>query len=172
MRVVLFKCLVLLFLCQSPAFASVLEQKFGQVEHVLLLPENLKLVGKMDTGAKTSSLDAIDITEFERNGETWVRFTVPLENPRKGVVFERKLEGYTHIKRRKPLYLNIKKEAPMKRPVVKIMLCIGNEKYEEKFNLANRSDFLYPVLIGRSTIAHFNGVVDPQEKFITHLNCE
>ena len=44
------------------------------------LPE-LGMVGlraKIDTGASTSSLHASDIQPFDRDGESWVRFTAHL----------------------------------------------------------------------------------------------
>ena len=34
------------------------------------------LKAKIDTGARTSSLHAEDVEEFDRDGEPWVRFTV------------------------------------------------------------------------------------------------
>ena len=34
------------------------------------------LKAKIDTGARTSSLHAFDVDEFDRDGEEWVRFTV------------------------------------------------------------------------------------------------
>ena len=49
---------------------------FGWVERVVLREAGFELKAKLDTGAETSSLDAVDIRRFKRGGESWVRFTI------------------------------------------------------------------------------------------------
>ena len=56
------------------------------------------------------------------------------------------------------------------RPVVLMKICFGDTVYEEQFGLDNRSDMLYPVLIGRRTIAHI-GLIDVSETFMHKPNC-
>ena len=46
----------------------------GAVEKVRLLPPNVVLKARIDTGAKTTSIDAQNIIPFERDGKEWVRF--------------------------------------------------------------------------------------------------
>ena len=46
----------------------------GAVENVRLLPPNVVLKARIDTGAKTTSIDAQNIIPFERDGKEWVRF--------------------------------------------------------------------------------------------------
>ncbi|HAC79533.1 MAG TPA: hypothetical protein DCG06_04500, partial [Deltaproteobacteria bacterium] len=48
----------------------------GRSEKIRLLPENLVLEARVDTGATTSSIDAHDIETFKREGKTWMRFRV------------------------------------------------------------------------------------------------
>ena len=48
----------------------------GWLELVHIYPGRLAIRAKMDTGAKSASLNATGLTEFDRNGEKWVRFTV------------------------------------------------------------------------------------------------
>ena len=46
----------------------------GWLEYVVLEPWDIKLRAKLDTGAKTSSLHALNIERFIRDGQSWVRF--------------------------------------------------------------------------------------------------
>ena len=57
------------------------------------------------------------------------------------------------------------------RPVVLMKICFGDTVYEEQFGLDNRSDMLYPVLIGRRTIQHL-GVVDVTSTFLHEPDCD
>jgi hypothetical protein len=50
---------------------------FGKQECIGLPEQGLVLRARIDSGANTASLGAIDITEFERDGDTWVRFRIP-----------------------------------------------------------------------------------------------
>ena len=49
----------------------------GWIETVQILPENLSLSAKMDTGADHSSLNVIDPMEFMKGEEKWIRFSIP-----------------------------------------------------------------------------------------------
>lgn len=90
----LLKILPLAALLGTPALPASAEPRiYGWVENGLLLPENLPVKAKLDTGAQTSSLDAKDLRRFERDGEPWVRFTVEVkeEGKNRRVTFERKV---------------------------------------------------------------------------------
>ena len=53
---------------------------FGLNEYAQLAGLNLEVAAKLDTGAKTASLSARDITRFKRDGETWVRFYLAIDD--------------------------------------------------------------------------------------------
>ena len=48
----------------------------GWIEKVRLYPGNFVVDAKLDTGAEYCSLDATNITKFNRDGQEWVRFEV------------------------------------------------------------------------------------------------
>lgn len=113
----------------------------GWIETVRILPEGFNLQAKIDTGADHSSLDVVGWQSFKRNNKEWVRFDVR-NNENITQSFERPLERYAKIKR--------KKSAALERPVVKMWLCIGNNKFLSPVNLATRKNFKFRMLIGRS----------------------
>ncbi len=124
--------------------ATGLEEKsiIGWVETVQILPDNISLLAKIDTGADNSSLNATDPIEFRKGGERWIRFSTQMGKD-KPIILERPLERYTRIKR--------KSGTSLKRAVVLLDLCIGTLfKKDVPVNLANRTGFKYPMLIGRS----------------------
>ena len=48
----------------------------GGVESVYIPPFEIPFQARIDTGAATSSIDAQNITPFERDGEKWISFDI------------------------------------------------------------------------------------------------
>ncbi|MEE3319971.1 MAG: ATP-dependent zinc protease [Pseudomonadota bacterium] len=159
----------LLLLCgTSQAMArKAVEPKnvYGWVEHTTLLPWGVKLKAKLDSGALTSSLHAIDVQTFERDGEKWVRFTVNVKDLDSG-----KMVAKTFEKPRFRRVLIRGAGGEERRPVVLMQLCMGDTLYEEQFTLNDRSDMNYPVLLGRRTLSHL-GYLDVTETFLHNPTC-
>lgn len=134
----------------------------GWVEHATLFFQEthvasprLKLKAKVDTGANTSSLHAVDIEPFEYEGATHLRFVVPLNGvfhrvqapvARRGVV--RSSEG-------------LKDE----RYFIEAVIRMGRVMSPIVLSLNDRSSMLYPVLLGRSFLRE-RYVVDVSRKFL------
>jgi hypothetical protein len=122
----------------------------------------------MDTGAKTSSIDAeiIDIAKSgkskkDRPGETVV-FSVSAGDEKK--TFEREIVRYVRIKKKGGGYI--------RRPVIEMTFCIAGRNITEEVNLANRENFIYPVLIGRNMMAHADLAIDPSRTLLSRPNCK
>lgn len=131
-------------------------QVFGGVEWVLVGGEAVKAKARIDTGAKSSSVGAREVTEFERDGKTWVRFTFDPE--RKG---GQPVEMALPVERR----VRIKGQQGERRFVVKMPLVVGDIREIVEVSLSDRRDFDYPVLVGRNFLTD-NAVVDVSRKFI------
>ncbi len=129
----------------------------GETEYVRVVPGNAVLKARIDTGATSTSLTALDMTKFERDGKTWVKFFVPDGKDGK-VEISRPVIGWVNIKRHGA--------DPVKRPVVKMTLILGEREQSLKVNLTDRSTYTYPLLIGRNFL---QGVmmVDVSKKY-TH----
>lgn len=130
----------------------------GYVERVVIHPEGLKLEAKLDTGATTSSLSARDISRFERDGRDWVRFSTLDPETGEDIVFERQLSRIVRIRR----HLG---EDTQERPVVKLQVELGGIRHEREFSLIDRSNFEFPVLIGRNYLRDLI-LVDSAERFL------
>lgn len=118
----------------------------GWIERVRLGEEGIVLSAKLDTGADNSSLHATDVRWFTRDGGHWVAFEVAGEDGRK-VRFERKVTRITEIKRRGGM-------KPIERPTVLMGVCLGSVYRIAEVNLADRSRFKQPFLVGRSFLAN------------------
>ena len=147
-------------------FPSKPERKlFGRVEAIKILPEDVKLLAKMDTGAKTSSLSAINIIEYEDAGRLRVAFSVV--DPKRGIKFDRDLPVKRHAKIKKRKNRAAKpsgKPTFSVRPVVSITVELNGQTQEIDVNLVDRRHFNYPMLFGREALIAFDGVVDPSKQ--------
>lgn len=99
---------------------------------------------KIDTGARTSSLHATILDEFERDGERFVRFAVDFEQQHVRQVCEA-----VHIDWRGVTSSNGDTQL---RRIIKTPLQIGRVKFRAEISLADRSDMRFPMLIGRSSL--------------------
>lgn len=108
------------------------------------LPE-LGLAGipaKIDTGARTSSLHAVVLDDFTRDGERFVRFAVDWDG-------ERHYCEAIHVDLRGITSSNGDTQT---RFVIKTPLRIGNSTFRAEISLADRSQMQFPMLIGRSAL--------------------
>ncbi len=128
----------------------------GRVEYAWLPDVNQYLKARIDTGAKSSSLNATNIQRFERNGERWVRFEVAIAED-KTVQIEAPL--YRHVRIRQASVDELER-----RPVVKLPIRLGEIVEETEFSLTDRNEMLYPVLLGRSFLRDIV-IVDVARKF-------
>lgn len=129
----------------------------GWLESVFIQPWNIRLTAKLDTGAKTSSLHSNNVQRFNRDGREWVRFSLEGEDDEKAVTVERPLERTVYIKERH--------KGASKREVVTLTVCKNGRDYQTEFTLVDRSNFNYPLLLGRSFLSG-TAVVDAGETFV------
>jgi hypothetical protein len=133
----------------------------GYLERVRIFPGNLLVYGKIDTGARTSSLNAQDLKYVERDGKTFVRFSVTnRDNETRS--FERPV-----IRRARIRDLG---RPPQIRPVVMLGLCIGNIYRYTQVNLSNRAGFNFQLLVGRRFMAQ-RVLVDPVLQYTVEPTC-
>lgn len=141
----------------------------GKKEEVLIFAEQYKYQAKLDTGAKTTSLSAIDIQEIIVNSKIWIAFKVLNPKTQQFVKKQFPLKRYVYIKqhRTKNKIINNKK-----RPVVLLPVCLGKQLQIIEVNLIDRRHFTCPVLLGRDAIIKFNTIVDPKKIYTVVPNCE
>lgn len=137
----------------------------GWIEKGRILPEHTAVKVKVDSGALTSSMHAVNIEDFTRKGKQWVRYDVPVRDADTGERVKLQFE--------RPVFRRILVRGAGgedRRPVVKMTICMGDRVYEEQFSLRDRGDMTYPVLIGRRTIEHI-GLIDVSRTFMLPLEC-
>ncbi len=99
---------------------------------------------RVDSGAETSSLNAVDVQEFERDGDTWVKFNVNhSENNDQSVFMEMPVKRWVRIRQSST-------DSTERRAVVEAWIRVGNIHEKTEFTLADRTNMEYPVLLGRS----------------------
>lgn len=114
---------------------------------------------RVDSGAKTSSLHAVNINPFKRHGSNWVSFEVhPLQDNRRTVA---RCEAEV-VDRRTVRSSSGESE---KRLVVKVPFRLGEVDLEIELTLTNRDSMGYRMLLGREAMAG-RMLVDPEASFV------
>lgn len=136
----------------------------GYVENVTIYPENLTFESRMDTGATTSSLNALNQKRFERDGKEWIRFdVVDPDNDKKKITLEREIVRNVRIIRHDGNH--------QRRPVVKMGFCIGDKYREGDVSLQDRSELTYQLLVGRNHMKN-SVLVDSGHKHLLDPRCQ
>src|SRR5690606_18014154 len=128
----------------------------GEAEYATVMPGNLRLTARIDSGATTTSIHATQVQLFERDGKRWVRFhadngrgkDVTLELPRVRRVLI-KGEG-TNLEERQ---------------VVMIEVQIGSLRQKIEATLSDRDNYHFPLLIGRNFLRNHT-ISDASRKYI------
>jgi hypothetical protein len=102
-----------------------------------------RIKAKVDTGARSSSLHAYEIVEFELNGSTWVRFKVYPVQRRASEVVETKAKV---LEFRRIRSSNGKVQ---KRPVIVTNIDLLDITWPVELTLANRDEMGFRLLLGR-----------------------
>jgi len=147
--------LVIFCLCVGVPSALGKEMTIGTVEDVVLLPWQIKLPARIDTGAAKSVLAAQglkvkgDVAEFrlpEKYGGALLRLPVV---------------DWRHLRTRDGLG---------RRPVVEMEICLGPKRLRTQVALDDRTGLKYPFLVGRNSLKG-NFIVDVKRKGITQPAC-
>ncbi|MEE4659520.1 MAG: RimK/LysX family protein [Halieaceae bacterium] len=117
----------------------------GRREKVWVEALQLALPARIDTGAETASLDARNITLFERDGKSWVRFDIPHPNREELITLELP-------KVREALIAQSNTEQLERRAVVKLGIQIGTVRQLAEFTLSDRGHLDYQMLVGRNIL--------------------
>lgn len=128
----------------------------GGIEKVFLDPPGLVFNARIDTGAKTSSLNAIDMVEFERDGKPYIKFNVVHPETGENTGLTRRIRRYVRIKEHM--------SESQRRPVVRLRVKFANIDERIYFTLVDRSKFAQQVLIGRNLLQDL-AIVDVSKKF-------
>jgi ribosomal protein S6--L-glutamate ligase len=127
------------------AYSQLLKEKvlIGRVEWVSLPDLKMKHKSRIDTGAKTTSLHAVNIEEVEQQGEKFVKFkTVNADGA--NVELLRKVEITQKVANTAGFITT--------RYVVKEKIKLGNVEREVLVNLNDRSNMEYKLLVGRNLL--------------------
>ncbi len=114
---------------------------------------------RVDSGAKTSALHAVNIIAFKKNGEPWVSFDVhPLQNNGKTTIH---CEAPIIDKRR----VKSSSGTSELRYVIRTVLSIADTTWDIEVTLTNRDSMGYRMLLGRQAMSG-KMLVDPESSFL------
>lgn len=129
----------------------------GESEWVYVAEAHGTFQSRVDTGAATSSISATDIQVFERDGHRWVKFKMPLDEGG-SIDMEAPFVRYVRIRQSSSEHYD-------RRPSVRLSIQLGSLKEEAEFNLKDRSQMDFSLLLGRELIKDV-AVVDVAREFV------
>ena len=135
----------------------------GEYEWVHLSAYNLTLPARIDSGARTSSLHAVNLEEFERDGVAWIRFETHYQPETEPEPIKRHIEAT--LVRTTTIQQASGSEI---RPVIRLTLQLGSLVQEAEFTLTDRSNLTFPLLLGRKFFKDI-AVIDVGKAYVQGL---
>tara|TARA_E500000318_G_scaffold10718_1_gene9486 strand:+ start:3799 stop:4272 length:474 start_codon:yes stop_codon:yes gene_type:complete len=117
-----------------------------------------KMAAKIDTGARTSALHAVDQRIFEKDHQIWVRFIIPIPSRRRGLHIEAPVVDERDIKNTGGV--------PERRLVIRTALVLGRHRWNIDVSLANREKMEFDLILGRTAIRDRGMLVHPGRSFL------
>lgn len=118
-----------------------------------------RILAKVDTGAKTCALHTFYIEEFDKDGDSWLRFGVhPEQDSTQIVIHCEAIEK----DRREVTDSGGHKEM---RYVIEPTLRIGEVEFKAEITLTNRDNMTYRILLGRNALSR-RFLVDPSRSYL------
>lgn len=129
--------------------------KVGHVEFVEV--SGMTFPAKLDTGADVSSMNAVNIKRFKKDGQDMVSFTYQ-NNQGDKQDFVKPVIDVMRIKAKKGEEVNI-------RPVVEMEVKLGDLEKKVKVNLQDRSRFEYSMILGKNFLK-YGALVSSDEDYV------
>ena len=118
---------------------------------------------RVDSGAKTSALHAINIVPFVKEGVNWVKFDInPIQNNLKTVIHCEALLIDKRIVKSSSGYRE-------QRFVIQTKITIGEDSWAIEMTLTNRDSMGFRMLLGREAMSG-RILVDPEQKYLLGQN--
>lgn len=135
------------------------QQVIGWREQIIL-PElgGAELDAKIDTGARTSALHAVDTAVESRNGEEWVSFHLPYLGEPRSVRHSAKIFDKRKIRSTSGI--------AQLRYVIRTTLVLGNRQWQIEVSLADREKMKHDIILGRTAVRHQGLLVDPAKSYL------
>lgn len=114
---------------------------------------------RVDSGAKTSAIHAINIKTFTKNQQEWVKFDInPIQNNAKALIHcEAQLIDQRIVKSSSGFR--------EKRYVIQTSVSLGDKTWDIEVTLTNRDSMGYRMLLGREAMSG-RVMVDPEQRFV------
>lgn len=118
----------------------------------------VELHAKIDTGARTSALHAVDLDVEDTGGQPWVSFAIPqpgkhsAERHRARVIDHRMIKNTSGV--------------PEHRYVVRTTLVLGRRHWQIEVSLADREQMGLDMILGRTAIRGRRILVNPGRSFL------
>jgi hypothetical protein len=130
----------------------------GWREHVGLPGLGIaSMPAKIDTGARTSALHAVDQQIVEIDGLAWVEFMIPVHNRRSRTRLRALLVEERDIRNTSGI--------AQTRLVIRSLLTMGQRSWLIDISLADREKMEFDLILGRTAIRKRSLLVDPGRSF-------
>lgn len=134
----------------------------GWIERARLMQPDVHLKAKLDTGADTSSLDVEILKKFRKDDKRWVRFRlIDRETGEEHIIVRERIRTVSIV---------MHDGERQSRPVVRMQICIAGRVVNTDVSLIDRSEFKYPLLLGRKALESF-ALVDPGNTYLSSPDC-